>query len=1018
MTSNHIKIVSGFLLATSCVFFLAKTTTGTDRPAPVDPLPEDPADWACMEEAPTQKEIAQWCAANPDRGRPASLGMPASLLNVDAKNAYDKRLTEFVSNREYISLGWLHDTNWRMTGPYVGEPGSGLSYGTHPAVRMYYSPEIIDWLCSGREEGGIPDGAMLIKHMHEINEELEIELDNEGCMEITAPETAIDESATSWTIMVKDKTASHDGWYWPNPFAASAIYGNPPILDRSAFALEHQVPKNPTERNHDMHPTGNFSITGNANFVASKVYPYNGYGVACLNCHGTANVESTFASLENIMHEGIRYKGFDFHSKTKKRPPASPPFPTPRSEPDPDFLAHFDKMHEVSFADAWELRLPAETYDHVVVNQDTAKTKGVPEFVTSDQCLACHNATISNDGLPNMMYKITEKDESKGIGIQKDTLVDLSMYGEWRVSPMGLAGRDPVFFSQLQSETNHFPELAECIENTCLSCHGALGQRQYSRDTADTPGAGKCDSMFPVPPPAGVPTGQPFPLAMKEQWQNNSGSKHGTYGGLARDGISCQVCHQMEANPVGEYDSPDALSENEPFYTGNFVTTSKPEIFGPLKDDDIVPKPMENVLGLTPKYGEHIKSSLMCGSCHNILLPEITNDGKVLGASYEQSTHLEWANSVYGQVDNKEFKTCQNCHMPHTYNGEKLKFKIANIESSDFAPTTHRLPDDDIRLKERSPYPRHALHGLNLFLNQMFQQFPTTLGLRQIRYMNGNNRPLLLAGQDSILQMARNETANVAIKYLSKNDQRVAVDVLVTNKAGHYFPSGVGFRRAFLEFLVLDKDGNTLWASGRTNKLGMILDGTSDRVLKSESFVENPKAWQPHYEKITNGSQVQVYQEVILDSERNITTSFLRRVHHVKDNRIRPKGFDPAFYKKQSSTYIQALGKLHGVEDDPYYSSPALTGADRIRYEVKLDPSLLAKVDRVKVTLYNQSIPPGYLEERFRDAGKGPKKNNEIQRLYYITSHMNMDTPVDTHGNPILQDWKLKIAGAESDSMH
>jgi hypothetical protein len=241
---------------------------------------------------------------------------------------------------------------------------------------------------------------------------------------------------------------------------------------------------------------------------------------------------------------------------------------------------------------------------------------------------------------------------------------------------------------------------------------------------------------------------------------------------------------------------------------------------------------------------------------------------------------------------------------------------------------------------------------------------------------------------------------------------------LVTNKAGHFLPSGVGFRRVFLEFLVLDKDDNTLWASGRTNKLGMILDGTSDRVLRSESFVKNPKAWQPHYEKITSGSQVQVYQEVILDSERNITTSFLRRVHHVKDNRIRPKGFDPDFYKKQSSKYIQKLGKLHGVEHDPYYSSPALTGADRIRYEVKLDPSLLAKVDKVKITLYNQSIPPGYLEERFSDAGKGPQMKTEIQRLYYITSHMNMDTPTDTHNNPILKDWKLKITGTESESMH
>lgn len=1024
MAFNHKRLFSGFILAISCVFILVKTTSGTEKPSsqdllPQQLLPKDPGDWACMEKPPTKQEIKQWCAAHPDRGTPASIGRPAGLLDGEAKNAYDKRLTEFVSNREYESLGWLHDNNWRMTGPYVGEPGAGLSYGVHPAVKIYYSPEIVDWLCSGRKQGDIPDGAMIIKHMHEIDEKLQLELDHEGCMEITAPDKTVSESAASWTIMVKDKTASQDGWYWPNPFTGSAKYGNPPIVDRSAFVLENQVPKDPIERNPDMYPTGNFSITGNANFVASQVYPYNGFGVACLNCHGTAEAESTFASLENIMSEGIKYKGYDFDKKTKKPHPQSPPFPTPHSEPNPEFLAHFDQLRAVSFSDAWQLRLPAETYDHVVINQDIAKMKGDRKFLTSDQCIACHDATISNDGLPNMMYKVTKTDEDRGIGIQKDTLINLSMYGEWRVSPMGLGGRDPVFYAQLQSETNNLPALKECLENTCLQCHGVLGQRQFSRDTANAPNAGKCDSIFPVPPPAGVARGEPYPLSVTREWQNRGDNKHGQYGALSREGISCMACHQMEANPAtGDYESGDALSENEPFYTGNFLTTSKTEIYGPLKDEDIVPKPMEHVLGLTPKYGAQISSSAMCGNCHNVLLPKISNEGEVLGASYEQSTHLEWANSVYGQKDSDQFKSCQGCHMPHTYNGEKLKFKIANIESSDFPPTTHRLPDDEIRLKERSPYPRHTLHGLNLFLNQMFQQFPIILGFRQIDYMNGNNRPSLLNGQDSILHMARKETAKVDIKYLSKSDRGITVDVLVTNKAGHYFPSGVGFRRAFLEFLVLDKEGNTIWASGRTNKLGMILDGTTDKTLPSESFVKNPKVWQPHYEKITSGSEVQIYQEVILNSDQNVTTSFLRRVSDVKDNRIRPKGFDPEYFKRQSSKYIQALAKLHGVEDDPYYSSPSLTGADKIRYEIKLDSRHLAKVDKVKVTLYNQSIPPGYLEERFSDAGRGPKLKNEIERLYYITSHMNVDTPTDAHNNPILKDWKLKIAEAESESMH
>jgi len=49
------------------------------------------------------------------------------------------------------------------------------------------------------------------------------------------------------------------------------------------------------------------------------------------------------------------------------------------------------------------------------------------------------------------------------------------------------------------------------------------------------------------------------------------------------------------------------------------------------------------------------------------------------------------------------------------------------------------------------------------------------------------------------------------------------------------FPSGVGFRRAFLEFRVVDNDtGKTVWCSGCTNELGVIMNG--NERLPSELF--------------------------------------------------------------------------------------------------------------------------------------------------------------------------------------
>ena len=990
-----------------------KNIIGSQDPASY--LPDNPQDWACIEPNIPQKEMDAWCEANPFRGSPVNdqifLGTtkPASLMNLAEKNEYDKNLADFMTQRKYKTLNWLHDKNWRLTGPYVGKPGDGASYGVHPAVKIYYSPEIIDWLCNGKKEGGIPDGAMIVKAMLPINEKLNISLDNNSCMTIDANQNVLDDAPTEWTVMVKDKNGSKDGWYWADAFVG------PPTFNKSAFQTNNEIPGKPIARNEHMYPTGNLTVTKDSNFIPSEVYPYSDFGVSCLNCHGSAKTESTFVDLENLMGEGIKYKGFAETKSFNTHGSYAAAFPLPYYKIQPEFSEYFNLRQDMSFADAWALRFPAQTYSHAVPIDSNEN-----QFLTSDQCIGCHDATQSNSGKPNMVFTT-----------QDNEWVNLSMYSEWSTSPMGLAGRDPIFFSQLQSETNYFPNLKECIENTCLHCHGVLGQREFSRQTEGSNEAKLCaDMLYPddpsLHPPEGVPMGELFTLEKMRKWQNEGGHE-GTYGGLARDGISCMACHQMEKDPAladdatANYWDSDILSLNQPYYTGNFLTTDKKEIFGPLKDDDIIVKPMEHVLGITPKYSSDISKSDMCGNCHNILLPEITNKGEVVGASYEQSTHLEWANSDFAKSNSTDFQSCQDCHMPHSYDGKDLKFKIANIESSDFAPTTGRLDDKDINLKEVSPYPRHSLHGLNVFLNQMFQQFPAILGYRQIDYMNAATIPALTTGQDSMLEMARAETATVEITQTRTSNSTLEAEVLVTNKAGHYLPSGAGFRRMFLEFLVLDEKGNAIWASGRTNKVGFILDGTTDNVLETELPVKNPKLWQPHYQIIDEPSQVQIYQEVILDSVGNTSTSFLRRITHVKDNRIRPKGFDPEFFKRQSSKYIQELGNIEGkeVQQDPYYSNPALTGADSINYSINLGVENMKKAKSMRVTLYSQSIPPGYLQQRFSDANYGEDpESSEIDRLFYLTSHLNVKTPKNNKGESFIEDWKLKVGDSAEQLIH
>jgi hypothetical protein len=113
------------------------------------PLPPNPADWVCQDSlsAVSPAAIDAWCSTNANRGLPTltTLQIPPPLANLLAKNIFDVVFQGFLRRRVYDTvLGWKHDLSWRLTGPYVGTIGNGLSLGVHPAVRVYYSPEMID----------------------------------------------------------------------------------------------------------------------------------------------------------------------------------------------------------------------------------------------------------------------------------------------------------------------------------------------------------------------------------------------------------------------------------------------------------------------------------------------------------------------------------------------------------------------------------------------------------------------------------------------------------------------------------------------------------------------------------------------------------------------------------------------------------------------------------------------------------------------------------------------------------
>ena len=139
----------------------------------------------------------------------------------------------------------------------------------------------------------------------------------------------------------------------------------------------------------------------------------------------------------------------------------------------------------------------SEAFDHVV---PYGRPAGPQAFLTSDQCAGCHDATgtitglVGGDGqvrddIPAMLFPNALQTCDPSSKLPTNCKVNVSPNGEWRYSMMGLSGRDPIFLAQLETERTIHPKLngqpnaADFIDDTCLRCHGVMGERQYKIDT-------------------------------------------------------------------------------------------------------------------------------------------------------------------------------------------------------------------------------------------------------------------------------------------------------------------------------------------------------------------------------------------------------------------------------------------------------------------------------------------------------------------------------------------------------
>jgi hypothetical protein len=169
---------------------------------------------------------------------------------------------------------------------------------------------------------------------------------------------------------------------------------------------------------------------------------------------------------------------------------------------------------------------------------------------------------------------------------------------------------------------------------------------------------------------------------------------------------------------------------------------------------------------------------------------------------------------------------------------------------------------------------------------------------------------------------------------------------------------------------------------------------------------DRPQVYQPHYEKITQQDQVQIYEELVKDARDRFTTSFLSLKTPVKDNRLMPLGWRP------DNLFAADTRPRGEAERDPLYLNGS--GTDVVSYEVPINARPGQQVTAT-ATIYYQTIPPYYLQQRYRHSD-----GVFTQSLKWYVNNLKTDINFNIVNNPgsnwgllldeaPIKNWKLMI---------
>jgi hypothetical protein len=333
-------------------------------------------------------------------------------------------------------------------------------------------------------------------------------------------------------------------------------------------------------------------------------------------------------------------------------------------------------------------------------------------------------------------------------------------YAEWQGNMMAYASVSPVF--------NALEALGNTITDGGLAVDSPVVEKQLFCQ--------KCHSMASVE---------------KNEFPNfddmNGQPSRDFMGPIGLRGISCDVCHSVEAADFAASLLGDGIANNA-------LILNTDETFGPINNPG--PNPFHSS---TPD--PYLRSSEFCGTCHDV---RPLNPDDVTGEPFQRLEDLfsEWQASGWNSTNNPtgQVVSCQDCHMDAGppfpagtyYEAETTVYPRPGLVS-EREVSTHYFTGVDIALTSPAEgFPGQDVPGADAFGNPIGQMQRREVLLQSAATINLRGPTTVVGGEEL----------------------QISVDVSNAG-TGHNLPSGFSQeRQCWVEVIVKDGDGATVYESG------------------------------------------------------------------------------------------------------------------------------------------------------------------------------------------------------------